>query len=180
MKELPVSLPGVRLFEIPIFRDDRGFFIERWNEAKWTSSLGFSQAFVQDNHSRSRPGVLRGLHYQLDPKQGKLVSCLRGRVFDVAVDLRAGSKTFGEWFGTELSEENGKAIWIPHGFAHGFCVLGDELADVVYKVTGAWNPKTENGLIWNDPKVGIEWPLKQPILSPKDIALPGLESIRGI
>ena len=177
MKELPVPIEGLRLFELPVFKDERGFFTERWNEAKWAATFGFREKFVQDNHSRSVPRVLRGLHYQLDPPQGKLVSCPRGRVFDVAVDLRKGSKTFGRWFGTELSDENGRALWVPFGFAHGFCVLGEGQADVVYKVNGAWNPKTESGLIWNDPKVAIDWPVKDPLLSPKDAVLPGLDSI---
>lgn len=180
MKELPVPIEGLRLFELPVFKDERGFFTERWNEAKWASTFGFKEKFVQDNHSRSVPGVLRGLHYQLDPPQGKLVSCPRGRVFDVAVDLRKGSGSFGQWFGIELSDDNGRALWIPYGFAHGFCVLGDGLADVVYKVNGAWNPKTESGLIWNDPKVGVVWPVMEPLLSPKDAVLPALDSIQPL
>lgn len=180
MKELPApALEGLRLFELPAFRDDRGFFMERWREDK-CAALGFHEKFVQDNHSRSLPRVLRGLHYQVDPPQGKLVSCLRGRIFDVAVDLRKGSKTFGKWFGAELSDENGRVLWVPFGFAHGFCVMGDGEADVVYKVNGAYNAKSEGALVWNDPRVGIEWPVANPLLSPKDAAAPGLDSIKGI
>lgn len=178
MKELPrPPLDGLRLFELPLFRDERGFFTERWNEARWASVLGFKERFVQDNHSRSRPRVLRGLHYQSDPPQGKLVSCLRGRIFDVAVDLRKNSGTYGKWYGTELSDENGRVLWVPFGFAHGFCVLGDEEADVVYKVNGTYNGKTEGSLLWNDPAVGVEWPVRDPLLSPKDAAAPLLAAV---
>ncbi|MGZ3660795.1 MAG: dTDP-4-dehydrorhamnose 3,5-epimerase family protein, partial [Bdellovibrionota bacterium] len=119
MTELPVPISGLRLFELKIYRDERGFFVERYREDKWPD-LG---RLVQENHSRSAPRVLRGLHFQTNPAQGKLVSVIRGRIFDVAVDLRKGSKTFGQWYGTELSDQNGRVLWIPYGFAHGFCVL---------------------------------------------------------
>ena len=171
MKELPVPLAGLRLFELKVHRDERGFFVERYREDKWAQA-GLREKFVQDNHSRSAPRVLRGMHFQTEPAQAKLVSCLRGRIYDVAVDLRRGSKTFGRWFGAELSDDNGQALWVPFGFAHGFCVLGDEPADVIYKVNGAYNPRSEAGFRWNDPEVGIQWPIKDPLLSPKDSALP--------
>lgn len=179
MKELPVSLKGLRLFELPVFRDERGFFVERWREDKW-AAIGFREEFKQDNHSRSLPRVLRGMHFQADPPQGKLVGCVRGRIFDVAVDLRKDSSTFGKWFGAELSEDNGRVLWVPFGFAHGFCVLGDQVADVVYKITGVYNPKTEGSLLWNDPTVGIDWPVKAPLLSPKDAIAPRLETLKGL
>lgn len=179
MTELPAGIPGLRLFELKVFGDERGFFVERWNEER-LAAMGFHEKFVQDNHSRSGPGVLRGLHFQTDPKQGKFVSVLRGRVFDVAVDLRRGSPTFGKWFGTELSDTNGRVLWVPYGFAHGFCVLGDGLADVMYKVNGLYNPKTEGGLRWDDPDVGVAWPVTNPTLSARDAALPGLRSLSGL
>jgi dTDP-4-dehydrorhamnose 3,5-epimerase len=176
MKELPAGVPGLRLFELPVYRDARGFFVERYRTDRW-SELGIRDLFVQDNHSRSLPGVLRGLHYQTSPAQGKLVAVIRGRIFDVAVDLRQGSPAYGKWFGTELSDENGRVLWIPFGFAHGFCVLGEESADVVYKVNGLYNSRTEGGLRWNDPAVGVEWPVKAPLLAPKDAALPLLREL---
>lgn len=179
IKELPAELSGLRLFELPVFRDERGFFVERFREDKW-AALGLGVHFVQENHSRSAPRVLRGLHYQIDPAQGKLVACLRGRIFDVVVDLRAGSRTFGKWWGTELSDENARVLWVPFGFAHGFCVLGNEPADVVYKVDGVYNPKTEGGIRWDDPTVGVRWPVASPLVSPRDVALPGLSGFKGL
>lgn len=179
MKELPTSIPGLRLFELPLYRDDRGYFMERYREDRF-AALGLHEKFVQDNHSRSVPGVVRGLHFQLDPAQGKLVSAIRGRIFDVAVDLREGSPTYGKWFGAELSDENGRLLWVPFGFAHGFCVMGDQPADVVYKVNGIYNPKTEFGLRWDCPEVGVEWPVSKAIVSPKDAILPGLKELKPI
>lgn len=179
MKELSAGLPGLRLFELVAYKDERGFFMERFRDDQF-SALGFHETFVQDNHSRSLPNVLRGLHYQTAPQQGKLVNVIRGRIFDVVVDLRKGSATFGKWYGTELSDENMRTLWIPFGFAHGFCVLGNEPADVTYKVTGFYNGKTEGGLAWNDPALGIEWPVGTPIVSAKDRVLPLLKNVAPI
>lgn len=174
MKEISVPLAGLRLFELPIYRDDRGFFMEKFRTDR-LSDLGLKENFVQDNHSRSLPKVLRGLHFQTDPQQGKLVSVIRGKIFDVAVDMRKNSPSYGKWYGAELSDENGRMLWIPFGFAHGFCVVGNESADVVYKVNGLYNPKTESGIRWNSPEVGIEWPVRDPIVSAKDAVLPSLK-----
>ncbi len=177
MKEIETSISGLRLFELPIYRDERGFFIERFRADRWAEQFGFDENFVQDNHSRSIPRVVRGLHFQTNPAQGKLVSVTRGRIFDVAVDLRRGSSTYGRWYGAELNDSNGRCLWIPFGFAHGFCVLGDEIADVTYKINGVYNPKTEGGLRWDSPEVGIEWPVKDPLVSPKDAILPSLKDL---
>ncbi|NUM89771.1 MAG: dTDP-4-dehydrorhamnose 3,5-epimerase [Bdellovibrionales bacterium] len=176
MKTEKTGLDGLLLIEMPVYRDARGFFMERFR-ADRLAEFGVKDTFVQDNHSRSEPGVLRGLHFQNDPPQGKLVGVVRGRVWDVAVDIRRGSPTFGKWYGAELSDENGRLLWIPHGFAHGFCVLGDSPADLVYKVTGAYNPKSEGGIRWNDPEVGIQWPVRDPSLSPRDEKLPLLSEL---
>jgi dTDP-4-dehydrorhamnose 3,5-epimerase len=171
MKMLDTGLPGLVLIELKIHRDDRGFFVERFQEASFKDH-NLPTHFVQDNHSRSMPGVLRGLHWQIKPAQAKLVHVIRGRIWDVAVDIRPDSATFGQFFGTELSDENGRALFIPGGFAHGFCVLGNEFADVVYKVDGAYNPAGERGLHWADPYVGIPWPVKSPMVSERDRRLP--------
>lgn len=175
MNVVETSLPGVLIIEPRVFGDDRGFFIETYNEARYREA-GIDAHFVQDNHSRSRQGVLRGLHYQLNQPQGKLVWVKRGRVFDVAVDVREGSATFGQWAGTILDEENHRQLWVPPGFAHGFCVLSDE-ADFVYKCTELYDPASERGIAWNDPAVGIAWPaLAVPFaLSDKDAHLPLLK-----
>jgi dTDP-4-dehydrorhamnose 3,5-epimerase len=133
---------------------------------------------VQDNHSLSKPGVLRGLHFQTQPSQGKLVGCSRGRIWDVAVDLRPHSQSYGKWYSAELSAENGRLLWIPSGFAHGFCVLGDEPADVQYKVDAFYNPKMEFGIRWDDPDLQIPWPIKNPIVSERDSALPSFADYR--
>lgn len=167
MQFINLEIEGLKIIQLDCFRDDRGFFVERYNESKF-ANIGLPKTFVQDNHSLSQPGVLRGLHYQFNLPQGKLVSVIRGRVFDVAVDLRLSSKTFGKYFGVELSAENNKLLWIPGGFAHGFCVLGNEPAEVIYKVDHLYNPKGESGIIWNDPDLNIAWPIASPILSPKD------------
>lgn len=135
---------------------------------------GIAGDFVQDNHSRSRRGVLRGLHYQEPTPQGKLVRCTRGAVFDVAVDIRAGSPRFGSWFGVELSEKNQRMLWIPPGFAHGFCALADE-TDVIYKCTAIYDAAGDRSIVWNDPDIGIEWPVKDPLMSTKDAAAPRLK-----
>jgi dTDP-4-dehydrorhamnose 3,5-epimerase len=176
MKELATPLEGLRLFELNVYRDARGFFLEHYREDQLREA-GVREHFVQDNHSRSAPGVLRGLHFQAGPPQGKLVSVIRGRIFDVVVDLRRGSKSFGQWYGTELSGESPRLLWIPFGFAHGFCVLGDEEADVLYKVNAFYNPKTEGGVRWNDPDVAIRWPVERPLVSARDGALPLLKDL---
>ena len=174
MKVIPTAIPDVVILEPRVFEDERGFFLESWNAHDLRAALGFEASFVQDNHSRSRRGVLRGLHYQILQPQGKLVRAARGRVFDVAVDLRRSSPTFGRWGGAELSDENHRQMFVPPGFAHGFLVLSDQ-ADVLYKTTDYYAPQHERCLIWNDPEVGIEWPLsREPLLAAKDRAGLGL------
>jgi len=170
VKEL--SLPGLKLIELKIYRDDRGFFMERFVESRF-KEFGLNGPFIQDNHSRSKPGVIRGLHYQVNPSQGKLVGAVRGKILDVVVDLRKDSPTFGKWESVELSDENGRLLWVPHGFAHGFCVLGTEDADVMYKVDAPYSPKTEGGIRFDDPELNIAWPVKDgAIVSAKDRVLP--------
>ena len=168
MKFIETSLPGVVLIEPTVFEDDRGFFMETYHAGRFRDA-GIDLPFVQDNHSRSSRGVLRGLHYQEPNPQGKLVRCTRGALFDVAVDIRTGSPTFGKWFGTELSEANRRLLWIPPGFAHGFCALADE-SDLVYKCTALYSREHDRSILWNDPQIGIEWPLASPRLSAKDAA----------
>lgn len=166
-----LEIPEVILVETQTLEDDRGFFAEVYKMSEF-SAHGISQAFVQDNLSRSVRGTLRGLHYQEHPKaQGKLVMVLKGRIFDVAVDIRVDSPTCGKWVGEVLSAENRRMLYMPPGFAHGFCVLSDE-ADVFYKVTEEYAPELDRGIIWNDPDIGIQWPIADPILSPKDAQLP--------
>jgi dTDP-4-dehydrorhamnose 3,5-epimerase len=163
------SLKDVFILEPKVFGDERGFFLEAYNESTF-QSLGLPTRFMQDNHSGSRKGVLRGLHYQLKQPQGKLVRALRGEVYDVAVDLRRDSAQFGRWFGVELSAENKRMLWIPPGFAHGFLVMS-EFAEVSYKATQLYAPQFERTVLWNDPAIGIRWPLDgDPILSDKDRA----------
>jgi dTDP-4-dehydrorhamnose 3,5-epimerase len=160
-------LPGVLEIEIKYFRDERGFFIESYHRRRFAEA-GITAEFVQDNHSQSAGGVLRGLHYQdMTAPMGKLVRCTLGAVFDVAVDLRTGSPTFGQWYGLELSAENMKELYVPVGFAHGFATL-TEWADVQYKCTGYYTPEAEGVLAWNDPEVGVAWPIAEPILSRRD------------
>jgi dTDP-4-dehydrorhamnose 3,5-epimerase len=167
MKVSETAIPGLLLLEPKVFADARGFFLEVYNERTF-APLGITERFVQDNQSHSKKCVLRGLHYQGEQAQGKLVRVLQGEVFDVAVDLRRGSPTFGKWVGDKLSSENKRMIWIPKGFAHGFYTLS-ETADVAYKVTDFWAPQFEKTLLWNDPELGIDWPLDgEPILSDKD------------
>jgi dTDP-4-dehydrorhamnose 3,5-epimerase len=169
----PLKIPEVILVEPEGFRDDRGLFAEIYKKSAFTAA-GITESFVQDNYSCSRQGVLRGLHYQKHPKaQGKLVGVLRGRIFDVAVDLRPDAPTYGKWVGEELSSDNLKRLYIPPGFAHGFCVLSDE-ADVMYKVTAEYGPEVDRGVIWNDPAIGIAWPVPDPVVSEKDAQLPVL------
>lgn len=174
MKATPTAIPDVMVIEPKVFGDPRGFFFESFNQQAFNQATGTNYQFVQDNHSRSSRGVLRGLHYQLPPHaQGKLVRVVRGTVWDVAVDIRRGSPTFGQWVGEELSEDNHKQLWIPPGFAHGFCVLS-ETADFLYKTTDYYNPTFEHGIAWNDPELGIQWPAVGLSwqLSAKDAALP--------
>jgi len=176
MKINKTNLEGVLHLEPKVFGDVRGFFLETYNKESYTAA-GFPDVdFVQDNHSRSSRGVLRGLHFQVNHPQGKLVQVTSGSVFDVAVDIRLGSPTFGQWYGCVLSEENHHQLWIPPKFAHGFCVLS-ESADFLYKCTDYYRPDDEGGLLWNDAEVGINWPLKEPLLSDKDIALLPLSDI---
>ena len=168
MKVIRTNIPDVLLLEPRVFGDERGFFLESWNAREFCNAIGLDVQFVQDNHSRSACGVLRGLHYQIRQPQGKLVRVVRGRVFDVAVDLRKSRPTFGRWIGNELSEDNHRQLWIPPGFAHGFIVLS-EVADFLYKTTDYYAPEHERCLIWNDPEIGIDWPLdREPVLSAKD------------
>jgi dTDP-4-dehydrorhamnose 3,5-epimerase len=167
MKLTSTRLPDVMIVEPKVFGDSRGFFLESWNR-KAFAALGLDLDFVQDNHSRSRRGVLRGLHYQLLQPQGKLVRVTSGAVFDVAVDLRRSSPNFGRWEGVELSDENQRMLWVPPGFAHGFVVLS-ETADFLYKTTEYYAPEHERCVLWNDPEIGIDWPLQDaPSLSAKD------------
>ena len=169
MNIITTSIPDLLILEPKVFGDPRGFFMETWNDRVFRESTGVDLTFVQDNQSRSAKGVLRGLHYQVQCPQGKLVRVARGAVYDVAVDLRTGSPTYGKWHGSELSETNATALWIPPGFAHGFLVLSDT-ADFLYKTTDYYAPEHERCLAWNDPTVGVEWPLGvvEPTLSAKD------------
>jgi len=170
MKIIETSIPEVFIFEPAVFGDERGFFFESFNENKFTELTGLTEKFVQDNHSRSTKNVLRGLHYQIQQPQGKLVRVVSGEVFDVAVDLRKSSATFGQWDGTVLSEENKRMLWIPPGFAHGFLVLS-ETTDFIYKTTNYFAPEHERTLAWDDPEVDINWPfVGMPVLSEKDQA----------
>lgn len=171
MKVIPTHIPEVLILEPQVFGDARGFFLETWN-ANTFAELGLDLRFVQDNHSRSRQGILRGMHYQIQHPQGKLVRVTHGKVFDVAVDLRQSSPSFGQWAGAELSEENHRMLWVPPGFAHGFYVMS-ESADFLYKCTDFYAPEYDRSLRWDDPTVGIEWPLVNgaaPTISAKDEA----------
>jgi dTDP-4-dehydrorhamnose 3,5-epimerase len=160
-------LSGVMTVELQRFVDDRGFFVERYNERRFRDA-GLPATFCQDNHSRSAPGVIRGLHFQTDPPQGKLVGVIRGRIWDVVVDIRPASPTYGSHLATELNDTDGRLLWIPAGFAHGFCVLGDDAADVIYKVDNPYNHHTEGGILWSDPDLAIAWPVTQPTVSERD------------
>lgn len=170
----PLAIPEVILIEPERIGDARGFFMETYQYEIFAGS-GITPRFLQDNHSRSAKGVLRGLHYQKDPyAQGKLLKVVIGEIFDVAVDIRQGSPTFGQWVGEWLSAENGRLLYVPPGFAHGFCVLS-ETADLIYKTTDYYHPESEKGIIWNDPHIGVEWPVSDPLLSARDQKLPTLE-----
>ncbi len=169
MKFEPLEIEGIILVTPQVFGDERGFFMETWQRKRFAEA-GIDAQFVQDNHSMSGRGILRGLHYQIRQPQGKLVRVISGEVFDVAVDIRKGSPTFGKWIGVTLSADNRRMLWIPPGFAHGFYVLS-ERAEFLYKVTDYWAPEHERCIIWNDPEIGIEWPLidgMAPVLSEKD------------
>lgn len=175
---IQTPLEGVLVLEPKVFGDARGFFYESFNARDFERATGFKETFVQDNHSRSAKGVLRGLHYQVEHAQGKLVRVTQGEVFDVAVDIRQGSPTYGQWFGVELSAENKKQLWIPAGLAHGFLVTS-ESAEFLYKTTDYYHPEFERSLLWSDPSLRIDWPLHllstAPLLAAKDMQAPTLE-----
>lgn len=171
MKVSGCEIEGLKIITLKLMGDERGFFVERFHRDRFAEA-GLPTDFVQDNHSRSGPNILRGLHYQHTPAQGKLVGVTRGRVLDVAVDIRPHSKTYGKHHAVELTGENGLLFWIPAGFAHGFCVLGDEPVDMLYKVSGLYNPAGEGGIAYNDPDLAIDWPLKNPIISVRDQSQP--------
>jgi len=173
MKAIPTSIPEVLIIEPNVISDNRGFFFESFNEKAFSQGTGLNVNFVQDNHSHSARGVLRGLHYQIQQPQGKLMRVVRGAVFDAAVDIRKSSPTFGQWVGVELTENNCRQLWTPLGFAHGFLVLSNS-ADFLYKTTDYYAPEFERSILWNDPTIGIQWPLDgEPQLSTKDkVALP--------
>lgn len=178
MKAISTSIPEVLVIEPKVFGDERGFFFESFNQGQFEALTGLSVNFVQDNHSASSRGVLRGLHFQRDPMaQGKLVRVVRGEVFDVAVDVRPDSPTFGQWVGERLSAENKRQLWIPRGFAHGFVVLSSE-AEFLYKTDNYYSPQHERSIRWDDPAIGIQWPIDQaPTLSAKDAAAPTLSEL---
>ena len=175
MKVSKCFLEGILLIEPVIYADDRGFFLESFVKKRYRE-LGITEDFVQDNHSRSKKNVLRGLHYTRNNPQAQILTVMRGRIFDVVVDIRKESPTFGQWFGTELSDDGLRQIYMPHGFAHGFCVLS-EFADLHYKISQRYDPTDEGGLIWNDANVRIEWPIRNPIVSERDLRHPQLEAL---
>ncbi|MDC3279083.1 dTDP-4-dehydrorhamnose 3,5-epimerase [Litorivicinus sp.] len=175
MNVTETKLDGVLIIEPKVFGDSRGFFKETFQAERYREG-GIEYTFVQDNYSRSQKGVLRGLHFQITKPQGKLVSCPKGAIFDVAVDIDPESTTYGQYVGVELTEENHKQLWMPPGYAHGFCVLS-ETADFQYKCTDYYDPSDEGGMIWNDPDVAIEWPIADPSLSSKDMLLPTLAQL---
>jgi dTDP-4-dehydrorhamnose 3,5-epimerase len=172
----PCALPEVLLITPRVFTDSRGFFLESYNANEFERA-GITARFVQDNHSRSKRGVLRGLHYQLGQPQGKLVRAVRGSIFDVAADVRVGSPTFGKWVGVTLDDDRKQSLWIPPGFAHGFCALSEE-ADVAYKTTDFYSPSEERGIIWNDPLLNIDWPIDDPVVAARDLAFGTLSATR--
>ena len=175
MEIIKTSIPEVIVFVPPVFTDSRGYFLETYQQQKYAQA-GIPKPFVQDNQSYSTKNVLRGLHFQLRHPQGKLVRVIQGSVFDVAIDMRKNSPTFGKWHGEILSAENKRQMYVPENFAHGFCVLSDS-AEFVYKCTDFYVPGDEVGLIWNDPQIGVKWPIEQPILSDKDAMLPSWEDV---
>lgn len=177
MKKIETGFAGLFVIELQIFTDERGFFLEKYSASKF-AQIGINNNFVQDNFSLSKPSVIRGLHYQNNPSQTKLVSCVSGKILDVALDVRKNSKTYGKFFSIELTAQNGLMLYIPEGFAHGFGVIGNDMAGVLYKVDGTYNKAGEGGVIYNDAKVGINWQklagIKNPIVSSKDLLLPKL------
>ena len=175
LKGLSTKLEGTALLEPAVHGDERGFLLESFSAAAWAEA-GVDVDFVQDNHSRSREGILRGLHFQTAPGQAKLVRCSRGRIWDVAVDLRPDSPTYGRWEGHELDDGRHRQLFVPAGFAHGFCVLS-EIADVHYKLSSLYDPATEAGIAWDDPEVGVEWPIDEPQVSERDRTAPRLAEI---
>jgi dTDP-4-dehydrorhamnose 3,5-epimerase len=177
MRVIDCQIPDLKIIALDVHGDARGFFVERFQEEHFKAA-GLPSHFIQDNHSRSAPGVLRGLHYQYAPHQGKLVGVTRGRILDVAVDIRPGSPTFGQHHAIELSDMNGLLFWVPAGFAHGFCVLGDEPADVLYKVDAPYAPGGEGGLRYDDPDLAIAWPIDKPTLSKRDESLASWKEYR--
>lgn len=179
MNVTPLELKGLLLIELKVHRDNRGFFVERFNKSTF-EKLGLKTEWFQDNHSRSVAGVVRGLHYQTNPGQGKLVGALRGRIWDVVVDIRHDSPTFGKHLGIELSDENGCLLWLPPGFAHGFCVLGNEPADVMYKVDASYNPAGDGGIRWDDTELGVKWPIQGAIVSERDQKLPSFSEYKKL
>ena len=178
MKIDKTAIEGVLVLEPKRFGDERGFFMESYNQRTFEAAVGHPVNFVQDNHSRSRKGTVRGLHFQSKPGQAKLIRCTAGMIWDVAVDIRAGSPSFGKWFGIELSAENSRMIFIPVGFAHGFAVLSEE-ADVQYQCSAYYDAKTEAGFRWNDPEVGVDWRTSDPILSERDQTSPSFAELRA-
>jgi dTDP-4-dehydrorhamnose 3,5-epimerase len=174
MNVIPTSLAGVLILEPKVYGDERGFFLESYQRQRYAEALGTDAEFVQDNHSRSKRRVLRGLHLQRQRPQGKLVQVVTGHVWDVAVDINPASSTFKQWVGVDLTAENHRQLYIPPGYAHGICVLS-EVADLEYKCTEYYRPEDEVGLLWNDPELAIDWPLTNPILSPRDASNPALE-----
>lgn len=176
-KRLETGLEGLVLIEPQVFGDERGFFVETFSQDAWRE-MGVEADFVQHNHSRSSAGTLRGLHFQTSPGQAKLLRCPRGKIFDVAVDLRSDSPTYGKWEGYILDDEKHHQLFVPVGFAHGFCVLS-EVADVTYLVSSVYDPETEAGIRWDDPEVGVEWPVAEPLLSLRDVEAPTLSEVAG-
>ncbi|HEX2096708.1 MAG TPA: dTDP-4-dehydrorhamnose 3,5-epimerase [Solirubrobacterales bacterium] len=174
-ERLPTKLDGVVLLEPQVYSDDRGFMVETYRRDAW-AELGVEVEFVQHNHSRSRLGTLRGLHFQTEPGQAKLVRCPRGRIFDVAVDLRRDSPAYGQWEGHVLDDERHRQLFVPAGFGHGFAVLS-EVADVAYQLSSLYDPATESGIAWDDPDVGVEWPVDEPLLSERDRQAPRLADV---
>jgi dTDP-4-dehydrorhamnose 3,5-epimerase len=178
MKVTPGGLDGLLVIEPKVFRDDRGFFLEPYNAERYKAN-GISVDFVQDNHSFSTKGVLRGLHFQTSPGQAKLLRCGRGSILDVAVDVRKGSSTFGKWWSIELDSQSHRQLFIPVGFAHGFCVLSDE-AEVFYKCSSVYDPKTETGIAWDDPEIAVAWPDVHPVVSARDQGNQSLAQYRSL
>lgn len=176
MKLIKTDLPEVLVLEPKVYGDDRGFFLETYHRQRYRDA-GVDVNFVQDNHSKSAQGVLRGMHWQVARPQAKLVWCIRGKIYDVAVDVRPGSPNFGKWTGVELDSENKRQIYVPAGFAHGFCALSEGV-EIIYKCSDLYDPSDEGGVIWNDPAIGIRWPISEPVLSTKDAALPPLSAAK--